>query len=184
MRTLVKLALSMAIAFAVTLLHHYLEQVWENPLQPVILSITVTALVVGFVANSASVAALATVVGGAASFVTAYLLGFNLWTPSPIPSDLPIIRSFIIGVTAILSSGIGYVSANLFVKKPKEIEKAEPVVPEPAKHESTEPEPVVERPVVPTPEPGMKICKFCQSIIPAESVFCPMCGVKLVESNE
>lgn len=145
------------------------------------MSVAVIALVVGFVANSASIAALATAIGGLASFLAALSLNLSLWSPSPYPSDLLAVRGMIFGATVLLSSGVGFISSGLLPRKPKEPQKTVEAAPQPEavkeqeKTQEQRPEPA---------ELGMKICKFCQNVIPTESVFCPMCGVKLVEDVE
>lgn len=184
MRTLGRLAAGTALGFAISFLHYLIEQMSDNQLQIVVFSVVVTALVVGFVAGSAAVAALATVLGGFTSFVIVYFLGFNLWTPSPIASDLPIVRSLVLGATALFASGAGYLSASLFPAKQLPKVEKQPVseVKEELRKEVA-PQQEQKYPLVQPAEQAMKICKFCTSVIPVESVFCPMCGAKLVEED-
>lgn len=185
MRTLTKFLAGAALSYGLTFLLQYVEQLVENPVQPVILSVAATALATGFVVGSASMAAFAFIVGGVASFFSAYFLGFSLWSPSPVPSDLPTIRLLILGGTALLTAGTGYVSARMFAAKHEPKTIGPPVAEQTAQPVEAEGTQEALSVTVPTPgEQAMKVCKFCQSVIPSESVFCPMCGAKLVEQVE
>ncbi|MEM0440851.1 MAG: hypothetical protein QXY84_03010 [Candidatus Caldarchaeum sp.] len=185
MGTLARFLAGAVIAYGLNFLLQYVEQLVENPIQPVVLSVTATALATGFVVGSAATAALAVLVGAVASFFSAYFLGFFLWSPSPIPSDLPTIRLLIIGGTALLTAGFGYVSGRMFAAKPKPEEVSLQVTEQfaqPAEVEETTKKTSATVPV--QMEQAMKVCKFCQNVIPSESIFCPMCGAKLVEPVE
>ncbi|MDW8360522.1 MAG: zinc ribbon domain-containing protein, partial [Candidatus Caldarchaeum sp.] len=98
-----------------------------------------------------------------------------------VPMDLPIIRSLLIGATALSAAAVGLVASKLLARPRSPAKKAEAV--KPVKKEEVELEAASELVLEPPVEPGNRICKFCSSVIPAESVFCPMCGARLVEKE-
>ncbi len=158
-------------AFAITFLLSLAEPITPYPAQPAILAVVLAAAVAGVLTGSGPIAALAVGSGSLAAFVLALLLGISLYNPSPTPSDLNVVRLMLIGLSSILSAGVGYVSGKVFVGN---IVKAKPA--EVVEEKKVETTPAVEKQVA-----GNRVCKFCGSVIPAESIYCPMCGTKLVE---
>jgi len=170
MRRLLRLAAGILTAFAVTFLLSLAEPITPIPAQPAILAVALTAVLAGLLTGSGLLAAVSAVSGSLAALLLALWLGVVLYNPSPIPSDLYMIRLMLIGLTGLLASGVGYVLGGVsggktVGAKPAEVtgKKTASVVPEVGQ--------VAES----------RVCKFCTSIIPAESVYCPMCGTKLVE---
>ncbi len=178
------LAAGSLASFSIVLLMSTLEFSSPNPLQPIVISIVLTAAATGFITSSAMLAAFGTLIGGVVALVLGTAWGVKLYPTSPAPLDTYIIRLFLLGGAALLSSGVGYISGGIFAKpSPKQmngLEQPPPFSQETIKSQSTT---EVTQPQ-PTSLPAMadkKICKFCGSIIPAESIYCPICGTKLVE---
>ncbi|MEM1943368.1 MAG: zinc ribbon domain-containing protein [Candidatus Caldarchaeum sp.] len=181
MNHLLKLASAALASFAIIFLLSTLEFTAEQPIQLVVAAVVLAAVAAGFAGRSPFRAAVGVLIGGAAAFTLAYFWGVRLWSPSPVPSDLPVVRMMLIGGTALLAAGVGLVASEIISKpKPSGLKEEKP---KPVK------QPVVELEVVKkevrdvVQEPGNRVCKFCESVIPAESVFCPMCGAKLVEAE-
>jgi hypothetical protein len=140
----------------------------------------------GLLSRGGGLAALASAVGGLAGLTLNLQSGVVLWSPSSVGSDLVIIRLLLLGASAAIAAVVGYGFRVKPTPKPVEgermvqqkgvaVESRAPVEPpkiEAQVEEAVQPEYV---------EIQSRICKFCSSVIPAESVFCPMCGHKLVE---
>ncbi len=178
-----RIAACSSASFAIILLMSTLESSSPQPLQPIAISIVLTAVVAGFMASSAMLAAFGTLIGGAVALVLGAVWGVKLYPTSPTPLDTYIIRLMLLGGTALLSSGVGYVSSSIFTK-PSQKQVIEVEQPPQLSQETTQSPSMEATPPQPTPHPTMadkRVCKFCGSVIPAESVYCPMCGTKLVE---
>ncbi|MEM4280781.1 MAG: zinc ribbon domain-containing protein [Candidatus Caldarchaeum sp.] len=186
MASFVRLAAGALVSLAIILLLSTVELSFPQPLQAVVISLVLTAVASGFVAGSAATAAAGTFIGGFAALVLAILWNVTLWSPSPVPSDMPIIRTLLLGGAAVLAAGVGFVKGSILHKTP--------VPTEPRKEQSQAVQPQdssqVTSPLIPESKPTPvvlevenRICKFCSSVIPAESVYCPMCGAKLVEEE-
>ncbi|MEM4315979.1 MAG: zinc ribbon domain-containing protein [Nitrososphaerota archaeon] len=196
MRGALRLALSIAATFALLLVITRLESNL-SPMTVIILNVALVGFVAGALGRSASLAALGLVVGGTAGLVFNMLIGTQLWNPSPTPSDLMVVRLLLLGAAAAVAAVAGY--ALRVREAAKELEAEKPVSEAAPSHPPT---PAVSPPIIvgeqaksptmpaSTVEEGAaggyvelqtRICKFCASVIPAESVFCPMCGNKLVE---
>jgi predicted membrane channel-forming protein YqfA (hemolysin III family) len=171
MPRLLRLAAGVLTAFAITFLLSLAEPITPNPAQPAILAVVLAAAVAGVLTGSGPTAALSVGSGTLAAFVLAIWLGISLYNPSPTPSDLYVVRLMLIGISCMLSAGVGYVSGKVFVGKAVKAKPAEVV-----EENKVETAPAVEKQIA-----GNRVCKFCGSIIPAESIYCPMCGTKLVE---
>lgn len=184
-----RLALSIAATFALVLA---LTRIESNfiPLIAVLLNVALVGAVAGVIGQSAPLSALSVVIGGIAGLYISAFMGVQLWNPSPVPSDLMVVRLLLIGAAACVAAVSGYA---LRVRPAKPIQKpaAEPQALEvaPSEVEKAGEVGVISKPAeqveVSIPaghvEIQTRICKFCASVIPAESVFCPMCGNKLVE---
>ncbi|MEM0349857.1 MAG: hypothetical protein QXE96_04300 [Candidatus Caldarchaeum sp.] len=179
MRAYLRLAAAAALSFAVAFILTYFENSYLNPLQPALLSILLIASAAGFVARASSLSALAAAVGGLGAFAVSQFLGFSLWSPSQLESDLLVSRLLLIGGAVVLAGLMGFVTGNVFAPKPAE----RPVQPTPTPLQ-VEQNPAPLQQTQETVQQVMKICKFCSSVIPGESRFCPMCGAKLIETGE
>ncbi|MEM0384441.1 MAG: hypothetical protein QXS57_05050 [Candidatus Caldarchaeum sp.] len=181
MNHLLNLASAALASFAIMILLSTLEFTAEQPAQPVVAAVVLAAVAAGFAGRSPVRAAVGVLIGGVAAFTLASLWGVKLWSPSPVPSDLPVIRMMLIGGTALLAAGVGLVASEILSKpKPSGLKEE---TPKPAKQPVVELEVVKKEVREAVPEPGNRVCKFCENVIPAESVFCPMCGAKLVEAE-
>jgi len=171
MPRLLRLAAGVLTAFAITFLLSLAEPITPYPAQPAILAVVLAAAIAGVLTGSGPSAALAVGSGTLAAFVLALWLGISLYNPSPTPSDLYVVRLMLIGLSSILSAGVGYVSGKVLAGNIVKAKQSEVV--EEKKAETAH---VVQKQVG-----GNRLCKFCGSVIPAESIYCPMCGMKLVE---
>lgn len=180
MRGYLRLAAATVLSFVIAFLLIYLENIYLNPLQPAILSMLLTASAAGLVARASAKSALAAAVGGVAAFALSRFLNFSLWSPSQLETDLVVSRLLLIGGATFLAGLMGYVAGNVFVSKPVEAEKP---IQQSSATQKIEPSPSTSPPQE-NVQQVMKICKFCSSVIPGESRFCPMCGAKLVETGE
>ncbi|MEM1976206.1 MAG: zinc ribbon domain-containing protein [Candidatus Caldarchaeum sp.] len=181
MRGYLRLAAATVLSFAIAFILIYLENIYINPLHPAIISILLTASAAGLVARASAKSALAAAVGGLAAFALSRFLNFSLWSPSQLEADLFVSRLLLIGGATFLAGLMGYVAGNVFAPKPVEAEK--PVQPTSATQKIEQP-PTTPPPPQENVQQIMKICKFCSSVIPGESRFCPMCGAKLIETGE
>ncbi len=191
MRSSVRLLLSILGSFALMLLLTRFETVL-HPWGLVILEVAGVGAVAGLLGRSAPLSALGSVVGGLAGTYLSLYTGIQLWNPSPIASDLLPIRLLMLGGTAAVGAVVGHIVRGVPAKGPEPIKTVEePITQQPEVEKVTAPEqkPVMEQ-AASVVEAGhqaeyfevqTRICKFCSSVIPAESVFCPMCGNKLVE---
>lgn len=180
MRGYLRLAAATVLSFAIAFLLIYLENIYINPLHPAIISILLTASAAGLVARASAKSALAAAVGGLAAFALSRFLNFSLWSPSQLEADLFVSRLLLIGGATFLAGLVGYVAGNVFVSKPVEAEKP---VQQSSATKKIEPSSATSPPQEHVQQ-IMKICKFCSSVIPGESRFCPMCGAKLIETGE
>jgi hypothetical protein len=192
MRGSVRLGLSVLGSLALVLFLTRFEK--TGSLTLIFLEVAGSGALAGLLGRSASLSALGSLVGGLAGTYLAVSMGVPLWNPSPTPSDLLIIRLFMLGGIAAVAAVVGYIAR----VRPRERVKDESVESPGIKQPIAEKKPTLETKIVQEPEiePATtveskasseyievqtRICKFCLNVIPAESVFCPMCGNKLVE---
>ncbi|MDW7977208.1 MAG: zinc ribbon domain-containing protein [Candidatus Caldarchaeum sp.] len=181
MNNYIRLASAALASFAIMFLLSTMELSSPQPTQVILISMVLAAVASGFAGGSALKAAVGAVIGGVSAFILGFYWGVSFWSPSPVPMDLPIIRSLLIGATALSAAAVGLVASKLLARPRSPAKKAEAV--KPVKKEEVELEAASELVLEPPVEPGNRICKFCSSVIPAESVFCPMCGARLVEKE-
>ncbi|MEM1945810.1 MAG: zinc ribbon domain-containing protein [Candidatus Caldarchaeum sp.] len=183
MAYLARIAAAALTSFAIVFLASIFEFSFPQPLQIVVVSLVLAAVATGFVAGSPVKAAAATFAGGVGALVLSILWGVKLWSPSPVPSDTPIIRTLLVCGTAVLAAGVGYLAAGLLQKSRAATEqwKEQPASAKAEAPTQSEPTSMESMAAIDSFEAENRICKFCGSVIPAESVFCPMCGAKLVE---
>jgi len=180
MKATAKFLLATASSFSLYMFSSMFELRFLNPVQVVVLALIFVALVSGLVAGSTAGAGFGTLLGGFIALILSVFLGIEVWNPSPSPSDLIIIRILLVGFSSLLSAGVGYVAAGITHKG---VQEAQSIFEEEKKTEAAEVsvEKSIESPQAPA-EAELRICKFCGNAIPAESIYCPMCGEKLVET--
>lgn len=190
MHRAVRLALSTAATLALVLVLTRIESNF-TALIAVLLNVALVGAVAGVIGQSSPLSALSVVIGGIAGLYISMFMGVQLWNPSPIASDLMVIRLLMLGGAAGVAAISGYALRVRPAEKPIQQPAAGPSVTEvsaPGVEKAGEVEVIsksAEQVEVSMPtgrvEVQTRICKFCASVIPAESVFCPMCGNKLVE---
>ena len=154
----------------------YLFSVFEQQLlAQVPFPITVTAgviiagVIAGLIIRNPLFGGIAAAVGGAAGQFAAIAAGAKLASLIP---QLTVIQSLAIVVVAMFFTGA---LLSLIFRTLTYIEEAE-VLPEKEEEQKEITEEEKE-------EETFKICKFCNEKIPAEAIFCPFCGYKLVEES-
>lgn len=185
MRASLRMGLGALASFLVVFLMARLE---SNPqaLYLVIAQVVGSGVAAGLLSRGGALAALASAVGGLAGLILNIRIGTYLWNPSPTSLDLIPIRLLLLGASAGIAAVMGYGFRLKPVPPPVEEKKIETpsmgVVEEKPSPEPPKIEAQVEEAARPEyVEIQSRICKFCYSVIPAESRFCPMCGQKLVE---